>query len=169
MAECKNCVHNKVCSEVNSLKCRKDFIWYDAKSGCPYYTADVVPKSVCDKCAKRTMESIKKLQNQIANKEAECAELICKLECFLCHVTGSRLSKHTYDLGTMESVATDCINETYNDGYDEGYKDCAREIFEEIEELLKRTCEKGYCGSISDLLAELKKKYTEDYDESTNT
>ena len=37
----------------------------------------------------------------------------------------------------------------------------AREIFEEIEELLKRTCEKGYCGSISDLFAELKKKYIE--------
>lgn len=39
--------------------------------------------------------------------------------------------------------------------------DVAREIFEEIEKLLKRTCEKGYIGSISGLLAELKKKYTE--------
>lgn len=38
----------------------------------------------------------------------------------------------------------------------------AREIFEEIEELLKRTCEKGYCGSISDLFAELKNKYAEE-------
>ena len=38
----------------------------------------------------------------------------------------------------------------------------AMEIFEEIEELLKRTCERGYCGSINDLLAELKKKYTEE-------
>lgn len=34
-----------------------------------------------------------------------------------------------------------------------------REIFEEIEKLLKQTCEKGYVGSISDLFAELKKKY----------
>ena len=49
MAECKDCVHNKVCAEVNSLKCRKYFIWYDAKSGCPYYTADVVPKSEVEK------------------------------------------------------------------------------------------------------------------------
>ena len=43
-------------------------------------------------------------------------------------------------------------------------QEVAREIFEEIEELLKRTCEKGYCGSISDLFAELKKKYTEEND-----
>ena len=43
----------------------------------------------------------------------------------------------------------------------------AREIFAEIEQLLKRTCEKGYCGSISDLLAELKKKYTEGNHEKT--
>lgn len=41
------------------------------------------------------------------------------------------------------------------------FADEKREIFAEIEKLLKRTCEKGYCGSISDLLAELKKKYTE--------
>lgn len=67
--------------------------------------------------------------------KSEVEELICKLECFLCHVTGGRLSKHTYDLKTMETVATDCINETYNDGYGAGYKDCAREIFEEIEKL----------------------------------
>jgi hypothetical protein len=67
---------------------------------------------------------------------SEVERLIGKFECFLCHATGGRLSKYTYDLGTMESVATDCINETYNDGYGEGYKDCAREIFEEIESVL---------------------------------
>lgn len=45
MARCEECIHNKVCAEVNSLKCRPCFIWYDAKSGCPYYAADVVPIS----------------------------------------------------------------------------------------------------------------------------
>jgi hypothetical protein len=53
----------------------------------------------------------------------------------------------------MESVATDCINETYNDGYGEGYKDCAREIFEEIEKTV---------FADMDFFKELKKKYTED-------
>lgn len=36
----------------------------------------------------------------------------------------------------------------------------AKKIFGEIEELLKQTCEKGYCGSISGLLADLEEKYT---------
>ena len=94
---------------------------------------------------------------------AEVDELICKLECFLCHATGGRLSKHTYDLGTMETVATDCINETYNDGYGEGCKDCAREIFEEIEKCMMHDIIPTigvYKGSLELRIAELKKKYT---------
>lgn len=43
-----------------------------------------------------------------------------------------------------------------------GYRkstDLAEEIFAEIEEHLKQTGKKGYVGTISGLLAELKKKY----------
>ena len=104
MAQCKDCIHFGIC--------KKGFPFADGKGGgwCEdFYTADVAPKS-------------------------EVERLIGKFECFLCHVTGGRLSKHTYDLGTMESVATDCINETYNEGYGEGYKECARELFDEIYE-----------------------------------
>ena len=96
--------------------------------------------------------------------KSEVEKLICKLECLLCHVTGGRLSKHTYDLGTMETVATDCINETYNDGYGEGYKECAREIFEEIETSLMIESFQGsdvyYAIRAEDYL-HYKKKYTE--------
>lgn len=112
-------------------------------------TADVVPKSEVDK-------------------------IICKLECLLCHATGGRLSKHTYDLGTMETVVTDCINETYNDGFGEGYKECAREIFEAIERGIiacredEYSKESGYvvrqrynANMLIKGIAELKKKYTE--------
>ena len=35
--ECKNCVHYNLCQEINNLKCRQDFIWYSAESGCPHY------------------------------------------------------------------------------------------------------------------------------------
>ena len=49
MARCEECVHHKVCEEVNSLKCRQDFIWYGAESGCPYYAADVVPRNEVEK------------------------------------------------------------------------------------------------------------------------
>ena len=34
-------------------------------------------------------------------------ELVYKLECLLCHATGSRLSKHTYPLEVMEKAVTD--------------------------------------------------------------
>lgn len=35
--------------------------------------------------------------------------VVHKLECLLCHATGNRLSKHTYDLRTMESAVTDYV------------------------------------------------------------
>lgn len=53
------------------------------------------------------------------------------------------------------------ISEQYRKQFEEARSEVAEEIFAEIEVFLKRTCEKGYCGSISNLLAELKKKYTE--------
>jgi hypothetical protein len=34
---CIGCIHHKVCEEVNNLKCRDKFVWYDAQRGCPYY------------------------------------------------------------------------------------------------------------------------------------
>ena len=88
--------------------------------------------------------------------KSEVEEIVGKFECFLCHVTGSRLSKHTYDLRTMETVATDCINETYNDGYAEGGREVAMEIFAEIEDVLNNI---GYFDEID--FKSLKKKYTE--------
>ena len=97
----------------------------------------------------------------------EYEQLVYKLECLLCHATAGRLSKHTYDLRTMETVVTDYTNETYNDGFGEGYKECAREIFEEIEALLAQyTFEDNYgyyiSTGVTDEFAEHKKKYTEE-------
>ena len=105
--------------------------------------------------------------------KSEVEEIIGKFECLLCHATGGRLSKYTYDLRTMETVTTDCINETYNDGFAEGHKECAREIFEEIEKIILdntypdfdkagKPCNVWKPRSGYDALAELKKKYTEE-------
>ena len=33
---CKDCIHYKVCEEIESIQRKKDFIWYKAESGCPY-------------------------------------------------------------------------------------------------------------------------------------
>ena len=54
--------------------------------------------------------------------------------------------------------------EIAQDLYKAGYRkstDLAREIFEEIEAELKRIARNGYVGDMSDIFAELKKKYTE--------
>ena len=133
MANCKDCIHYGICTF---------HITGNENEKCTHYTptADVVPKS-------------------------EVEEIIGKFECLLCHVTGSRLSKHTYDLRTMETVATDCINETYNDGFGEGYKECAREIFEELEfdiHQLMFERDETRAIAIEGIIAELKKKYTEE-------
>ena len=130
MALCKDCIHNEVCDRLYELNGIPKIGGTDC--GCFKDKSDVAPQNEVDK-------------------------LIGKFECFLCHATGGRLSKHTYDLGTMESVATDCINETYNDGYGEGYKECASEIFEEIYE----DCFDQFGYIDYEKLAKLKKKYTE--------
>lgn len=62
----------------------------------------------------------------------EVDEIIYKLECLLCHATGSKLSKHTYDLRTMETVVTDYINESYDEGYRDAKSEVAKVIFQEI-------------------------------------
>ncbi len=38
---CKSCQHSSVCYEIENLKCRNEFIWYQAESGCPYFQSDV--------------------------------------------------------------------------------------------------------------------------------
>lgn len=65
---------------------------------------------------------------------AKYEKLIYKLECLLCHATGNKLSKHTYDLRTMESVVTDYLNDTYSEGMGDGYKSCAEEILAIIDQ-----------------------------------
>lgn len=107
----------------------------------------------------------------------EMDDLIYKLECLLCHATGSRLSKHTYDLRTMETVVTDYIQDAHDEGYDEGYaeatKEVAGKIFEEIEKIIQKNYESAqnneedeeleaatdYLSYVSCDLDELKKKY----------
>ena len=73
-------------------------------------TADVVPKS-------------------------EVENLIYKLECLLCHATGGKLSKHSYDLKTMET----CVNDYINESYEEGYQEAQAKLYFDVERL-ERIC-----------------------------
>ena len=63
--------------------------------------------------------------------KSEVANLIYKLECLLCHATGGKLSKHSYDLKTMETAVNDYINESY----EEGYKEAQEELYSDVERL----------------------------------
>ena len=79
---CENCIHHKVCQEIESFECRKDFIWYKADTGCPYakeeklgvwkdYSSTMMECSVCEKhvpyhkykycpnCGSRMIEKVK--------------------------------------------------------------------------------------------------------------
>ena len=39
MERCEDCIHKKVCAEVESLQCRRLFAWYKAEWGCPHFVA----------------------------------------------------------------------------------------------------------------------------------
>ena len=147
-------------------------------------TADVVPKSEYDAVVSAVDNSTKeflKLHDAYQNAKAEVARDIIGIidkrmelkteQCEGIH-NGIVLSVYRGQLDAYRDVK-EIIEQKYGNTEDnmdkgrcrhsicqEARQEVAREIFEEIEELLKRTCEKGYCGSISDLLAELKKKYT---------
>ena len=102
-----------------------------------------------------------KLQYELKTLRAEVDELIYKLECLLCHATGGKLSKHTYDIRTMELAVTDYINEVYSEGMTES----ARNIFYLIEdECLAYPIQEGHPTILVDASCynELKKKYTEE-------
>lgn len=42
-------------------------------------------------------------------------EAVYKLECLLCHATGKKFSKHTYDLSEMEMAVDDYIDDLCNE------------------------------------------------------
>lgn len=134
MARCEECIHSRVCVIRGFPSAFENTHW--EKEPCDHFkAADVAPR-------------------------AEVDELIYKLECLLGHATGGRLSKHTYDLRTMETVVTDYINKSYSDGMAE----VARKIFEEIEDdCLAYPIQDGHLTILVDARCynKLKKKYTD--------
>lgn len=122
---------------------------------------------------------MKEMENDMAITREQAIEILAKFDFFQGQRAGRELwndkpfevqeedvKTFSRDVAELKAYIADVVPKSEIEAYMGLYK-CemekafAREIFEEIEELLKRTCEKGYCGSISDLFAELKKKYTE--------
>lgn len=88
----------------------------------------------CDVCPmyKPSSECITELQGKaldlINRQKAEIDELTEKLECLLCHATGSKLSKSTYSLRTMESAVNDEVQECCEEARAEAIKEFAERL-----------------------------------------
>ena len=89
-------------------------------------------------------------------------EVVYKLECLLCHATGM-LSKHTYDLDTMERAVTDEFCKRYEEGLADGYESTSKEIFAEINAIKKEYASGDIDGNeLYVRLYMIEKKYTEE-------
>ena len=80
-------------------------------------------------------DHITKLHKRIDRLKANNEELIYKLECLLCHATGSKLSKHTYTLQVMESAVNDYVEKCCDEA--------RAEVMSEVERLKKVLADKG--------------------------
>lgn len=102
-----------------------------------YCTSDDINDSSCRDCPcfehPEGCVTLGDALDLINSQKAEIEELIYKLECLLCHATDGKLSKHTYDLKTMEAAVTDACNEMYTDGYNEGKSEARKEFWEQIK------------------------------------
>jgi hypothetical protein len=70
----------------------------------------------------------------INRKNAENEELSYKLGCLLCTVTGNKMSKCTYDLKTMKSVANDFLNECCEEAEKEARAEAIKEFMQRANE-----------------------------------
>lgn len=88
---------------------------------------------------------LKKAEETINRQQAEIEKLTYKLECLLCHATGSKLSKSTYSLRTMEIAVNDEVQQCCEEAKAEAIKEFAEEAKaityhyydSDIDELLK--------------------------------
>lgn len=160
MATCKECLHAPVCEEVNSLKCRKDFAWYRAESGCPHFkpAADVAPRSEFEtattKWAELYAESQSKWEKAYTDLEYTLIGVMHSVDKWL---EGDELKQDEVNRAATMREKTLRIIENAK-------RKVAREIFEALDEMvIPEKCTDG-CAFYLDMeeLSELKKKYTED-------
>jgi hypothetical protein len=128
---------------------------------------DIEKKTMLDGYASYKLEFVKKwlqenfeeiefdIGDLINRQKAEIDELTEKLECLLCHATGSKLSKSTYSLRTMESAVNDEVQECCEEARAEAIK-------EFVERLNDKACHDMndgeaivYCCDIDNLVKEM--------------
>lgn len=81
------------------------------------------------------LRAVKKAEETINRQQAEIEEITYKLECLLCQATGSKLSKSTYSLKTMETALNDYINECCGEAKDEAIKEFEKRFENELDKI----------------------------------
>ncbi len=87
----------------------------------------------------------------IRHQKAEIEELVYKLECLLCHATGSKLSKHTYPLNTMYSA----VNDEVQDYCEEAQAEVIKEFAERLKAKSRYPNGTIYVENIDNLVKEM--------------
>jgi hypothetical protein len=105
----------------------------------------------CDQCMGILLKGCLDLINR---QQAEIEELTHKLECLLCHATGSKLSKSTYSLRTMELAVNDEVQECCNEAKAEAIKEFAERLKERTRTTLEY-CEVVLESDIDNLVKEM--------------
>lgn len=160
MATCKECLHAPVCEEVHSLKCRKDFAWYRAESGCPHFkpAADVVSKNESREI-NSTWAAIYAAAHEKWEKAYEQIEYTLRGVMYSVDkwLEGDELIDDEVNRAiTMREKTLQIIENAKSE--------VAREIFEALDEMvIPEKCTDG-CAFYLDMeeLSKLKEKYTED-------
>ena len=80
------------------------------------------------------------LEETVNRQKAEIEELTEKLECLLCHATGSKLSKSTYSLRTMEVAVNDEVQKCCEEAKAEAVKEFAERLKEQMLINLEPDC-----------------------------
>lgn len=120
--------------------------------------------SNCENCY--LGDHITKLHKRIDRLKANNEELIYKLECLLCHATGSKLSKHTYTLQVMESAVNDyvekCCDEARAEAKSEVIDDFAKRLLDAFPESNRfARCPAIYYDDYREIIEEIAEKMKE--------
>ena len=97
---------------------------------CPYFRHCWDDCSDCEHSIRynKLHGKVRRRDKKIEKLENELEEMVCKLECLLCHGTGGKLSKSSYPLKTMETAVTDYVQDCCDEDRKEAVRAFAGEL-----------------------------------------
>lgn len=101
---------------------------YCNNNKCPLHRNTINTKDCITQMSVNALDLINRKNAELKRLTEEGEKLQYKLECLLCHSTGSKLSKSTYSLRTMEMYVNDYIEECCEEAQDEAIKEFAESL-----------------------------------------